>query len=232
MSALAGIFASRRRSSSPSDPYFSSVDLLLVADGNSSTSYKDYSANNRSVTPYNAVTLEALGGVNCFRFQGSSATVNNSVNGRILTSISALGTGDYTIELWGAYAVQNGGQRLFELGTSDASRSSILPYYDSANHGVVLINNTGFGDLATNYIDSTIRHHCIMRKSGVTYYFVDGSLIASTSTSFNITETQLMLGTAWDYRGGLNGYIESFRTTLLARYSETGFTPDSTFYKH
>lgn len=212
------------------DIYFADVDLLLIAD-TEQNSYKDWSLNARNVTKQYQVSIQQLEGKPAFKFSGDDYTTNNRINGRIITSVAPFGTADYTLELWGAYTPQmEGGARFFELGNSDSNRTTILPrlgIYD----GTVLVNNQGIGDVLYDYNDSVLRHYCLMRKNNVTYYFVNGILLMSSNAVLNMTQTQMTLGTAWSFNGGLQGYIQQFRVTKLARYDVGGFTPDAEFKK-
>jgi hypothetical protein len=212
------------------DLYFSSVDFLLIAD-TELNSYKDWSSNNRTVEKQGSVSISSLTSKPCFLFAGDSDSTGNTTNGRINTSILAFGTDDYTLEFWGAQTSNSaGGSRFFELGSADANRSTLLLKYTSYD-GVVLINNTDIGTVTLDPRDSILRHYCIMRKIGTTYFYINGILIFTSSTTFTMAQTALYLGTALDSRGALRGYIQQFRITKLARYTESGFTPDSVFYK-
>lgn len=213
------------------DLYFSSVDLLLIAD-TELNSYKDWSVSARTVTKQHQVSVQQLSGKPAFKFEGASIEEYNNINGRIKTSIAPFGTAEYTLEFWGAQtAPTGGGARFFELGTRDANRTMFLAKWEEFD-GAVYINNTDMGGAITlEPRDSILRHYAIMRKSGVTGFYINGVLQFSASTVFNITQTSLTLGTAWSFNGALQGYIQQFRVTKLARYNETGFAPDVAFLK-
>lgn len=211
------------------DPYFADVDLLLIAD-TEQNSYKDWSLNARTVTKQYQVSIQQLEGKPAFKFSGSEYIANNNINGRIITSVAPLGTADYTIEFWGAQTAETGGgARFFELGTAVSNRTTMIMKLDGDN-GVLLINNTDMGSAVTlEPRDSILRHYAIMRKSGVTGFYINGVLQFSSNAIFNITQTNLTLGTAFEFNGALQGYIQQFRVTKLARYTAAGFTPDGKF---
>lgn len=212
------------------DIYFADVDLLLIAD-TEQNSYKDWSLNARTVTKQYQVSIQQLEGRPAFKFSGADIEQYNQVNGRIITSIAPLGTADYTLEFWGAQtALTEGGARFFEIGTADSNRTTMIMKLDVYD-GVLLINNTDIGAITLEPKDSILRHYAIMRKSGVTGFYINGVLQFSSSATFNINQTNLTLGTAWPFNGALQGYIQQFRVTKLARYTAAGFTPDVEFKK-
>ncbi len=213
------------------DPYFADVDLLLIAD-TEKNSYKDWSSNDRAVIKQYQVSIEQLEGKPAFKFRGDNADTGNSINGRIITTLSLLETSDYTLEFWGAQtALSQGGARFFELGTSDSNRTMFLARWEEYN-GAVYINNIDIGGVVTlEPRDSILRHYAIMRKAGVTSFYINGVLQFSSSTIFNINQTNLTLGTAWPFNGALQGYIQQFRVTKLARYDINSFVPDTVFFK-
>lgn len=213
------------------DVYFADVDLLLIAD-TEQNSYKDWSLNARTVTKQYQVSIQQLEGKPAFRFEGNFPDANNNINGRIITSVAPLGTADYTLEFYGAQTPLTGpGARFFELGTADANRTKIQMKWEEYD-GSVEINGTYMtGDITLEPKDSILRHYAIMRKNGVTGFYINGVLQFSSSATFNINQTNLTLGTAWPFNGPLQGYIQQFRVTKLARYAAGGFTPDVEFKK-
>ena len=213
------------------DPYFANVDLLLIAD-TEQNSYKDWSLNARNVTKQYQVSIQQLEGKPAFKFAGADIFANNRINGRIITSIAPLGTIDYTLEFWGAQtAATQGGARFFEIGTADSNRTMFLARWEEFN-GAVYINNNDIGGVITlEPRDSILRHYAIIRKSGVTGFYINGVLQFSSSATFNINQTNLTLGTAWPFNGALQGYIQQFRVTKLARYDINNFVPDTVFFK-
>ncbi|RKG43824.1 MULTISPECIES: fibronectin type III domain-containing protein [Acinetobacter] len=216
---------------STGDAYFNDVDLLIVAD-TEANSYIDHSNNARTITKRGSMWLEMHDGKKCIRFDGyASQPANNSVNGCLISAISALSTGDYTIEIVAAYpAAQTGGARLWEIGTENANRTAILPTVTGYN-GELLLNNSTKASYSNIYFDGILRNHTLMRKNGVTAYYVDGVNITQTTDTINITVDRITIGAALVFNGPLLGWVHALRITNAARYSETGFTPDSEFQK-
>ncbi|NWK74957.1 hypothetical protein HYG93_11900 [Acinetobacter sp. SwsAc6] len=215
---------------STGDAYFNDVDLLIVAD-TEANSYIDHSNNARTITKRGSMWLEMHDGKKCIKFNGSSYVSGNTTNGSLISAISALSTGDYTIEIIAAYpAAQTGGARLWEIGTEDANRTAILPA-GSGFGGELLLNNSVKATYSNIYFDSVLRNHTLMRKDGITAYYVDGIKIAQTTDAINISADRITIGAALVFNGPLLGWMHALRITNAARYSETGFTPDSEFQK-
>lgn len=209
------------------DPYFTDVDLLLIADTDVN-SYKDWSINNRAVNKAGQLSIAQLNSKAVFKFQG-----NYNTGGRFNPVISTLGIADFTIEWWGAPSTStSGGARFFELSAPNAgsNRTYYITLINSNISGSVAVNETVIVNpppLEDNELD--LHHYCLMRKNGVTQVYINGASVGSSSQVFDIAYNSLMIGAAADTDGGLNGYIQQFRVTKLARYTDSGFTPDADF---
>jgi hypothetical protein len=212
------------------DAYFNDVDLLIVVD-TEANSYIDHSNNARTITKRGSMWLEMHGEKKCIKFNGSSYVSGNTTNGSLISEISALGTGDYTIEIVAAYpAAQTGGARLWEIGTENANRTTILPS-GSGFTGELLLNNSVKATYSNIYFDSVLRNHTLMRKDGITAYYVDGIKIAQTTDAINISADTITIGAALVFNGPLQGWMHALRITNAARYGADGFAPDSEFQK-
>ena len=216
---------------STGDAYFNYVDLLIVAD-TEANSYIDHSINARSIIKRGSMWLEMHGGKKCIRFDGyASQPANNSVNGCLISAISPPSTGDYTIEIVAAYPdTEVGGARLWEIGTENANRTAILPAIAGWNGGL-LVNNAVRATYNNIYFDRVLRNHTLMRKDGVTAYYVDGIKIAQTTDAINITADRITIGAALVFNGPLLGWVHALRITKAARYDTSGFIPDIEFQK-
>lgn len=157
-----------------------------------------------------------------------SSIINNVIslyqNQYLVTYINPLRLNDFTIESYVAYTTNSvGGARIFELGESVSNRTTIVPKYESYD-GVVEVNNVEIGTIPYEYRDGVYRHHCLMRKNGIFYYFVDGSLILSHKAELDILATKLTIGAATNAPvGSLQGSMSYFRISNSAIYSTTGF---------
>lgn len=221
-------FGSSSDSGVAGDPYFSSVDLLIVAD-TEQNSYQDWSNNKHVVTKIRTVSIKNLEGKPVFLFEGNAEDRYNDVNGVLQTFVSPLGVGDFTLECWGAYTpTSKSNARLYELGEIDSERVSIIPKTGSSSGGVFM-GGSIIGYINENYNDSILRHFCLMRKNGITSYSVNGSLIFESSAIKNITAQYLIIGAEYCISSPLQGYVQQLRITKAARYDSRGFEPDLVF---
>jgi putative addiction module CopG family antidote len=140
----------------------------------------------------------------------------------------ALGTGDYTIELWINF---NSVSTSVFFGDIDSSGNGNWAFFYNSSAGVLrlLMNNGAVTISSSSWSPSTgIWYHiAISRASGTYRFFVNGTLTGSGSDSTNITwgTNNFYVGSASDGGLQLNGYIDDLRITKgYARYTTT-FTP-------
>lgn len=201
------------------DPYFSSVSLLLNGDGtNGSTTFTDLSSSPKVITAYGTTqisTTQKKFGTASLLFDGSGDYLSLSAN----TAFN-FGTGDFTVELWIKTNIKINYQSIFI--SADAS---LWLHTDSAGN---LIYGAGSGDRLTGYgqvCDDAWHHIAITRFSGTVRLFIDGVQKDTTSntTSINLT-TPITIGTYSSSRY-YTGYIDDLRITKgVARYT-ANFTP-------
>jgi hypothetical protein len=170
-----------------SDPYFSSVSLLLHMSGaNGSTTFSDSSSAARTVTPSGSAAISTAQS----RFGGSSGYFNMSADYLDIANNAAFdfGTGDFTIETW-FYASAASGENYYPI-----FHNSLLFYAANtgSNSGRVMVF-----DGSTNVVDTgvsgnvfslnTWTHLAWVRSSGVITIYVDGISKASATVSGSIS---------------------------------------------
>ena len=221
------------------DPYLDNVSLLLHMDGdNNSTTFKDNSSNDLTVTPNGnakiSTTQSKTGGASGY-FDGSGDYLELP-----LSDSFDLSTGDFTIESW-CYLTNGGSsaQYRFIVCNDDilATRGWRLIVNDS-NQLSFSFNSgsTSYSVIDTNtFTLNTWLHVAVVRSGDNLLLFKDGTQVASTAVTgitFNYSNVQTLVG---DSRQGtptpLNhlwyGYIDELRITKgTARYT-TDFTPPS-----
>ncbi len=209
-----------------SDPFFSSVALLLHMEGSGAT-FTDSSSVGRSITASGGSTQSTAQS----RF-GSKSWLSDG-SGDHLTfgggSTLTMGTGDFTIEMWlrlNSYAQAS----LWEstpIGGSGSRSTGFIWYIVSG--GTVHVYHSGSNILSTSSAIiplSQWSHVALSRASGTTRMYVDGSQVASTASSYNDTAAGGAIGAFCD--GGsysIDGYIDEVRVTRgVARYSGSTLT--------
>ena len=106
--------------STPTDPYFTSVSLLLKADGvNNSTNFVDSSANNFAISRGGNAKISTVqskfGGSSAYFAGGQTARQTDHYNSAdylsIATAYDVITTGQFTIEAW-VYTAGNGSRAI------------------------------------------------------------------------------------------------------------------------
>lgn len=173
-------------------------------------------------------------------FAGNNTTSNNSENGRLSCNLStALGTADFTIELFGCFPI-NENTTISGANYIDIGRSGIAGSISFSNNGLAnnpsLFTATGTSTNFTSVLKSTITHngknkydhYCLMRKNGVFYIFVNGALGGThTNTTYNIAPLNVYIGANGVNTTSITGYIDSIRITKSAIYNIEGFDEPS-----
>jgi len=211
----------------PADAYFGYTTLLLQADGVNNdainSSFVDSSNNNLTVTPSGT---PIQGSVNPFGVGNWSTSFSGS--GQYLDfdgANLALGTGDFTIEMW-IYANSYG---------QGASDSRLAGSQNNGNAGwQMAIRNSGtinFGSWSTA-TDSTLlapvqtwNHIAWTRQSGVEKLYINGALSNTVTRSLNMTTTATSIGRVYSTTNLWNGYVSNFRIVKGTAVYTSAFTP-------
>jgi hypothetical protein len=206
-----------------SDPYFSSVSLLLHMDGsNGSTTFTDSSGTPKTVTAYGGAAISTAQS----KFGGAGGYFDGS--GDYLSTPSSsdfnFGSGDFTVEAWvylnsvsdDWFVVSSAGTGGFFFGNQPGGGWGVGRTAIAWDHVS--------GDTAST---STWYHVAASRSGAILRIFVDGTQVGSTFTnsqSYDLSTGGLTVGS----QGAsffLNGYIDDLRITKgVARYTAT-FTP-------
>jgi hypothetical protein len=226
------------------DPFFSSVELLLHFDGaNGSTTFTDSSSPPKSITRSGAVISTAQS-----KFGGSSGFFDGN-NDYISAGVSTDFTfpGDFTIECWlyvagapsvigpadggnthstivSTTATSNQGWSFLLLGGASGAPTNL--YFEKAGGGYAGLStgNGGVPSLQWNHV-------AVTRASSTARLFVNGIQLNSNTITGTIDSGGFALWagrTQWSsYLRYLNGYIDELRITKgVARYTGN-FTPPS-----
>jgi hypothetical protein len=155
--------------------------------------------------------------------------------GGAFSSISrAIGSGNFTIEMW-LYTNANKTQILFDTGTTSGSTTCIQCALNSNGYPYVVLNNSPALTSSIVVSTGTWTHVAWVRSSGTLVIYVNGVSGGSVANSTNISDTGLTIGTPNDWRDTsasyhYNGYIDDLRVTNgYARYTTTFTPPTSAF---
>lgn len=226
-----------------SDPYFSSVVLLLHMNGtDGSTNFVDSSSSAKTATAYGGAAISTAQS----KFNGSSGSFDGA-NTYLLLDDSPdwyLGTGEFTIEAFirltaqattATIAAQRGADTNNHAWSFTASTASggQLQFRFTSNGTSVVVRNPAWVPLLDTWY-----HVCVCRAAGTLRLFVDGVVIDSAANGvdiFNSTKP-LMIGagnnnaTLTVPANHLNGYIQDLRITKgVGRYTGNFTVPTQPF---
>lgn len=155
------------------------------------------------------------------------------------SSVPVIGTGDYTIEWWMKlqdYSWNSGyGDILFDLwnlGSVDPRGPRLLVGFRN-DASMRILEGSDIQDTSASSIpvDSWC-HIAICRASGTRRVYINGSLALTASSSHDFSGTRFVLFTNCDdisqgTSGHFTGYLDEFRITRAARYTDTTLTVPS-----
>jgi hypothetical protein len=222
------------------DAYYPQVSALLHFDGtNGSTTITDNSKNNVAFTVNGDSKISTAQS----KFGGASLLLDGT--GDYLSSPSvndfAFGTGDFTIECW-IYSsdVSSATQRGF-LQTSDTAgglktsyTSGIIIGVGSPVNGALFVNvaGTNIGSTTAVLTTNTWYHIALVRNSGTSTLYVNGTSVGSGTTTGNCSGTYLAIGGYYNTSYLYQGYLDELRITKgYARYTGN-FTPSTTAFSN
>lgn len=221
-----------------SDPFFSSVSLLLHMEGaNGSTTFTDSSSNSRTVTAGGDAKISTAQK----KYGNSSGLFDGSGDYCVCPGVNFFGTQNFTIEgffratnwgigvtraLWGhrsSSGFTGGAQITFT--PSGGSTAALLLDISSSSTGSWFAQSFSTGLT----ISQDIWYHIALVRNGstITPYLNGVAGNSVTVGSLNIAVGgSFTIGSAFTTGQYFPGNIDEFRVTQLARYT-SGFTPPS-----
>lgn len=228
-------------SSGPSDPNYSSVQLLLHGEGtNTGTTFTDNSPFARTLTASGNVqtsTTQFKMGASSIKFDGTGDYLLNDT-----ASVWNLSSGvDFTLEGWvwviNVPDTTNNVSTVIGLGSGTGSGSNMIRTLTVFHTGGVdklgyFLNGSGTGSTIS---DNTWYHFAIVRISNSTQIYINGTAIGSPVSDSIAGLSNLTIGTDPATRNTtnafhFNGYLDDVRFTKgVGRYTGA-FTPPTAPY--
>ena len=222
------------------DEYYNSCSLLMHFSGsNGSTTFVDNSPRTKTFTVNGDSKISTVQS----KF-GSSSLYLDGTGDYLSTNSSndfAFGTGDFTIECW-FYSSNVGSKGLFQTsdavgGLKTSYTSGIILIQGANNVGAGLsgglcafIANTSLGSTTAVITTNTWYHIALVRYSGTSTIYLNGTSIGSASTTGNCSGTYLAIGGYYDTSYLYQGYIDEIRITKgVARYTGSFSVPTTEF---
>jgi hypothetical protein len=206
------------------DPYFSSVSLLLNGDGtNGSTVFTDLSSSPKTITAFGTAQISTA-----VKKYGTGSIYVNGSSGlyTVVDAGLALSSSDFTIECW-----------LYQVSTS-TNFTAIFTTRNTVETGAAWFGFAGGsltpivyenGSILTSSISLTLNtwtHFAVSRTGSTLRMFING--VKSGEISYNTTLSSTAFSIGYDKMYSnffFNGYIDDFRITKgVARYT-ANFTP-------
>ena len=214
--------------STPTDPSFANVSLLLHMDGaNDSTTFVDSSGYARDVTAEGNAkisTVSSVFGNASGYFDGASDYLSMDPSAEL-----APGSGNFTFECWVTpSSLRTAG--VFQLGsgfpTSTSTGRLAIATNSNGTWAAYAKNTSNSSSGSHMYVGGTTYHVALVRNSATTTLYVDGSTaIQFFGDTTNYADNVLGIGGVQDTSRYWLGYIDEFRVTKgVARYT-ADFTP-------
>ena len=210
-------------SASITDPYYSSVTLLLPMNGtNGSTTFTDYSSAHNTITVNGNTQITTAQS----KWGGSSGVFDGTTDWLYApVGTTNFGTGNFTIEGWFRWAsLTNGGLFHVYPGTPVNTTAGVAVGYDGTDFQIF----TGSANYARTYTPTvgSWYHVALVRNSSSLTLYVNGvAQGASLSDSANYGGNGINIGLYYASAYTSNTNMNDFRVTVgVARYT-ANFTP-------
>jgi hypothetical protein len=216
----------------PTQPLQCIANTVFLLPGNNAAIY-DRTGTNDLETLGNAQTVTSVRrlGAGCMYFDG---------NGDYLTAPTSDAfrfPGDFTIEFWAnpsSFAIIG---VLFDTRSSGTSTTGISASFGTDGRLNYFADNATRITSSAAYSTGTWLYVTIVRSSGVTTMYVNGSSVGTYSAATNYSDGTFTIGTTIDNRAATttlkyNGYLDNFQITKSARYTANFTTPvDNPIYR-
>lgn len=217
----------------PTAPFINDVNdtkLLVHAIGIDPTTafYDDNNSDSRPVVMYDGITAPSISSAQS-QFGGSSAVFDGTNDILVTNHPIVPATSEFTIECWARF--------------DDTNIRTIVSQYENGVNGRFLMQRRPSGSLqaffggtgqvniiGTTVINANTWYHlaCTRDSSNNFRIFIDGNLEGTANSTIGVQQSEMYLGTR---EGGsrMDGYIDEFRISSVARYTAS-FTPSTSAF--
>jgi len=221
MADLISMLAAAAGSGGPTDPYFNQTTLLLHGDGTNgaqNNTFLDGSTNNFTITRNGNTTQGTFSPFSVAEgewsnyFSGTSVGLENRISG----TITAIGTGNFTISFWVYVTDSTTKTQIFCDGSNSVllqiNTSNQLEFYNRVANAFVITGS------ASTALPTQEWAHIALIRSGTgtdqTKLYINGSEVGSATVSTNFTGTSMSIGSRFATTGTewfpTLGYISNF----------------------
>jgi hypothetical protein len=201
------------------DLYYSSVVLLLHADG-SGSSFVDSSSAARTITAGGGATQSATQ----FKWGVKSLSLNGT-SSRLSASIPAIGN-TWTVEAWIYLTSLPSGQDGAYIADFRASNGNNYTLGVLGSTGLLYFYGYGSDLQGTASISTNAWHHiAYVNDNGSVSLYLDGSRCGTTTKNYSQGSATVVIGSRYSQDTEfINGYIDDLRISTVARYSGSSLT--------
>jgi len=187
----------------------------------------DISVSN-SIVKYNATSIYFDGDGDGLGIGSTSTTT--------ATNLTALGSGDFTIEMWmyplSLYSTSTTAPALLDSRTTSTSvpGSAYLGYTgvnDAVGSQIGWKDNTTFVTTGT-VIVNIWNHVAVVRSGSILTMYINSAITSSTTNTTNYTIPFKYIGISYNSLS-FKGYIDDLRITQIARYTDPLLPPPLTY---
>lgn len=214
-----------------SDPYFSSVKLLLHFDGSDgSTSIIDSSPSPVTVSVNSDAQIDTA----FSKFGGSSLLISATSDAISFPGLADLGAGDWTLEwFYRSSGSPESFARIFQtrdgdfvcgIGINQEAFGQIKLYVDATGTG-----GWDYSSAAISFSTATWQHYALVRNAGTINLYIDGVSYASTTVTpaDDSAQTWIIGGQTVGTSRSVRGNFDEVRFTNGAARYTSSFTPPS-----
>jgi hypothetical protein len=198
----------------------STNNFTITANGNVQpvTSPTPFPANVDTTTLNSAYSTSLIGGSGYF--DGSGDYINSS--------ITAFGTGNFTIQCWVYFTAAIASKGVFHVATATALPGSVsgVALANGSSGGWALYYNNGSQNTTATLTPAlnTWVHLAVVRTGTTIRVYVNGVMNQSQTDSANYTNQTAAIGGFFSTSNLMTGYISGFKVTNTADYSGTSTT--------
>lgn len=169
------------------------------------------------------------------KFTTSSSVILDGTGDYLSTDLGThIGAGDFTVECWAYIDTPRSGssQGIFQISNTagglqaNATTNLMVGFRNSSfSYNWVVYANNAQNNTSTASVAGQWQHVALVRNSGSTKLYIDGTSIQTISDTTNYNATRYVsIGGYYNTSYLLDGYIQDFRVSRSARYT-SNFTP-------
>jgi hypothetical protein len=184
--------------------------------------------NGQTVADAQVSTTQAKWGTTSMYFDGTDDRLVFASRPEI-----AFGTGNFTVEGW-VYRADTNTRGVFQIsgtagGLQANTSTNVALGSDVGQVWRIYANNSAYNSAATWSIN-TWYHFALVRNSGTTTLYIDGTSVISQADTTNYTGTNICVSGFFSTAFLMNGYIQDLRITNgYARYTANFTAPTAAF---